>query len=270
MRHLLYIWLMLLSYAGMQAQTDSLDAARKRFYADSVVWADTVGHWDGEYYPGFSLDTVVLMPTLYFSQMSDWYKYNVLRRKVIKVYPLAKTMGDDLAKLDQRLQKMSPRQRRHYKRLVERYVREVFEPQLKNLTVTEGRVLTKLVYRQTGMSVYDFLKKYKSGMSAVWWQGLAKIYKIDLKMKYDPVHSKDDFWMEDILQRAFADDLLEKSNPKVEFDYYALYDKWMEKMPDYMRRRRASLGKRKLFSSLHRRDSIKKIRESRSRLSGNP
>ncbi len=269
MRRLLFI-LFIASGMLMQAQTDSLNAARERFYADSVIWADTVGQIDGEYYPGFSLDTVVLMPDLFFYNMTDLYKYNVLRRKVIKVYPLAKTMGDDLEKLDERLQRMTPRQRRHYKRLVERYVREVFEPQLKNLTVTEGRVLTKLVYRQTGMSVYDFLKKYKSGLSAVWWQSLAKIYKIDLKMKYDPVHSKDDFWMEDILQRAFADDILERSESKVDFDYYALYDKWMDKMPDYMRNRRKLLSNRKLFQYLHKIDSLKKSRQRRSRISGNP
>jgi len=181
--------------------------------------------------PVFYLNEVFLLPDLYFGHPRDAYKYAVLRKKVIKVYPFAKMAGEDLEKLNDRLSRMTPRQRKRYKKNVEYYIRKVIEPQLRELTVTEGRVLVRLVYRQTGMSVYDFLKEYKSGMSAFWWQRMAKLYKIDLKEIYDPVNRKDDFWMEDILIRAFQEGILEPSPPKVIVDYYALHDKWMDKMP---------------------------------------
>jgi len=244
------------------AQSDSLAASRERFFRDSVVWADSVYYMDDQYFPQFNLDTVVILPRLFFWHASDWYRYNVLRRKVLKVYPLAKIMGDDLEKLDRRLERMTPAEQRHYKKLVERYVREVFAPQLKNLTVTEGRVLTKLVYRQTGMSVYDFLKKYKSNLSARWWQSLAKMYKMDLKMTYDPAHSKDDFWMEDILQRAFADGDLERSASKVPVDYFALYEKWMDKMPRSLRKQAPLVPKEKILPYLQWRDSLARSKSS--------
>ncbi len=181
--------------------------------------------------PFYELGTVTILPRLYFGRAADWYRYNVLRRKVIKVYPFAKMAGDNLDKIDQRLQKMSPAKRRRYKKGIENYIRKVIEPQLKQLTVTEGRILVRLIYRQTGMSVYQFLKKYKSGLSAFWWQRIAKLYKIDLKEEYHPESDKIDFWMEDILQRAFNDGILEESPPKIHIDYLGLYNKWMEKAP---------------------------------------
>lgn len=244
----------------MEAQTDSLRAGRERFFRDSVMWADSVRLVDDQYVPQFNLDTVVILPELFFWKASDWYRYNVLRRKVLKVYPLARIMGEDLEELDRRLARMTPAQQRRYKRIIERYVRDVFVPQLKNLTVTEGRVLTRLVYRQTGMSVYDFLKKYKSGLSARWWQSMAKIYKIDLKSGYDPAHSRDDFWMEDILQRAFADGLLEKAPSKVPVDYFALYDKWMDRMPRRLRRPVRAMPKKNFLQYLQ------EVKQARRRL----
>jgi hypothetical protein len=206
----------------ISAQTDTLPAG---------LVSDTVEISGRDTIPVFYLDEVVLLPRLYFSKSADWYRYAVLRKKVKKVYPFAKMAGEDLEKFNARIARMTPRQRRHYRKVVERYIRKVIEPQLRELTASEGRVLVRLVYRQTGMSIYDLLKEYKSGLSAFWWQRMAKMYKIDLKEIYDPVNRKEDFWMEDILIRAFRDGLLEPSPPKVKVDYYGLYKKWMEKAP---------------------------------------
>ncbi|NPA43407.1 MAG: DUF4294 domain-containing protein [Chlorobi bacterium] len=221
LRSLRLLWIWTAAALALHAQSGGED----------IILSDTVEWHEGEKIPVFYLDEVVVLPSLYFSKAADWYRYVVLRRKVIKVYPFAKMAGEDLEKLNARLARMTPAQQRRYKKMVERYIRTVIEPKLKELTVTEGRILVRLVYRQTGMSVYDFLKEYKSGLSAFWWQRMAKLYKIDLKDIYDPVNRKEDFWMEDILIRAFQEGVLEPSPPKVVVDYYALFDKWMEKMP---------------------------------------
>ncbi len=250
--------------------TDSTFEARRQEVMKQWMASDSVEITPNDTIPVFSLDTVILLPDLYFSRMADYYKYRVLWRKTVKVYPLAKQMGEDLQKLDERLSRMTPAQRRHYKQIVERYVRRVIEPQLHELTVTEGRVLIKLVHRQTGMTVYEFLKKYKSGLSAVWWQSLAKIYKIDLKMRYEPAKSKDDFWMEDILQRAFSEGILDRTPSKVPVDYYKLFPRFMEKMPERYRHPERFTSKRKLFPSLRRMDSVQRARRQRPAASGNP
>ncbi len=209
------------------------------------IVSDTVHIEQNDTVPVIYLDDVVLLPHLYFSKNTTRYKYYVLRKKVLKVYPFAKMAGEDLEKLNRRLEKMTPKQRRKYKKIVERYVRNVIEPELRELTPSEGRVLVRLVYRQTGMSVYDFLKKYKSGLSAFWWQRMAKLYKIDLKEIYDPENRLEDFWMEDILVRAFQYGDLEPSPPKVIVDYFALFNKWMEKMPKNYRKRRNFIKNKK-------------------------
>ena len=259
-----------LPLAVWSQSADSTFEARRQEVMRQWMVSDSVEITPTDTIPVFSLDTIVLLPDLYFSRMSDYYKYRVLWRKTVKVYPLAKKMGEDLQKLDERLSRMTPAQRRHYKRIVERYVRKVIEPQLHELTVTEGRVLIKLVHRQTGMTVYEFLKKYKSGLSAVWWQSLAKIYKIDLKMRYEPAKSKDDFWMEDILQRAFSEGILDRTPSKVPVDYYKLFPRFMEKMPERYRHPERFAPKRKIFPSLRRIDSVQKARQRRAGTSANP
>ncbi len=193
-----------------------------------------------------TLGTIIVIPKLYFSKASDWYRYNVLRRKVLKVYPFAKMAGDNLKKIDERLEKLPPERRRYYRRGIENYIRKVIEPQLKELTVTEGRVLVRLIYRQTGMSIYQLLKKYKSGLSAFWWQRIAKLYDINLKEEYHPESRKEDFWIEDILRRAFTDEILEESPPAFEIKYLALYNKYMERIPKNYFKLRAKYFNRNL------------------------
>ncbi len=215
------IWL---AVAGIRAQTVSDTTATQ--VRDSLMINDSIAM-------EYELKPVVILPYLYFSRASEWYAYSVIRRKVLKVYPFAKLAGENLEKLDARLSTLKGRKKRMYKKGVERYIRNVIEPQLKQLTVTEGRILVKLIHRQTGMTVYDFLKKYKSGLSAFWWQRMAKLYKIDLKSRFEPGKIKEDFWIEDILQRAFKYEQLEEQPAKIEIDYLGLYKKWMEKRPPF-------------------------------------
>jgi len=129
-------------------------------------------------------------------------------------------------KLDERLAKMTRRQRKRYMRIVKRWIQKEFEPKLKNLTQTEGRILSKLFHRQTGQTVYDFLKKYKSGWTAFWYQNMAKLYHIDLKAKFDPVHHKEDYWIEYILQKAFLNEILEPQPNKLGYKFIDLQNKW--------------------------------------------
>ena len=55
------------------------------------------------------------------------------------------------------------RQRRKYTKQYQRYLEERFEPQLRKLTRSEGQILSKLIYRETGQPVYDIIKTYRNG-----------------------------------------------------------------------------------------------------------
>lgn len=69
---------------------------------------------------------------------------------------------------------------------VERDLKEEFEDELKNLTVTQGRILIKLINRETGVTSYDLIKEFKGGFSAFLWQGVAKLFGSNLKDDFDP------------------------------------------------------------------------------------
>jgi len=179
--------------------------------------------------PIFNLDSITILPKMRFRNYSDLKRYRWIRRKVYHVYPFAKLSGDNIQKLDERLSRMNNRQRKRYMRIVKRWIKKEFEPKLKNLTQTEGRILSKLFYRQTGQTVYEFLKKYKSNWTAFWYQNIAKLYNIDLKVKFDPINKKEDYWIEYILQKAFQEEILDPQPNKLRYKFLDLQNKWSEK-----------------------------------------
>ena len=82
-------------------------------------------------------------------------------------------------------------------------MQEKFEPELRKLTRSEGQILSKLIYRETGLPVYDIIKTYRNGFSARFWSMTAWWYDIDLKRPYDPESDAEDQLIENILIRKF-------------------------------------------------------------------
>ena len=102
---------------------------------------------------------------------------------------------------------------------------EEFTDQLKKLTRTEGRILIKLLHRQTGFVAYDLVKDYRSGWKAFWYNTTASVFKLSLKDTYDPMNNNEDFLIEDILQRAFVDGVLDPKPSKLNINYVDLSSK---------------------------------------------
>ena len=69
----------------------------------------------------------------------------------------------------------------------------------KNFLRSEGQILIRLVYRQTGITTYDLVKELRTGWKAFWYQTTASLFKLSLKDTYDPEHSLEDYLIEDIL-----------------------------------------------------------------------
>ena len=69
---------------------------------------------------------------------------------------------------------------------VQKELFDVFEKQMRSMTVSQGALLMKLIDREVGKSSYDIIKDYKNGMAAGFWQGVAKIFGTDLRKPYDP------------------------------------------------------------------------------------
>jgi seryl-tRNA(Sec) selenium transferase len=135
-----------------------------------------------------------------------------------------------LEKLTERLNKLdSKSKKRRYTRRIQKFIEEKFTEQLKKLTKTEGQILVKLMYRQTGITTFDLVKDLKSGWRAFWYNSTASLFNISLKEKYDPYSVKEDYLIEDILQRSFRDGKLDKQAPAIDLDYLDIVEAWISK-----------------------------------------
>lgn len=186
-------------------------------------------------------DTIVKMPIeleeVYISNRFDVKsaeerkKFLLLKRRVIKVYPYAKIAADRLTALNTGMKSLkSERDKKKYFKLVENYLTNEFEAQLKKLSRREGQVLVKLIDRQTGSSTFELIKELKSGWKAFWSNNTAKLFDINLKTKYNPYKVGEDFIIEGILMTAFRDGKLQRQSAKVELDYTEMAKIWLEKI----------------------------------------
>lgn len=173
------------------------------------------------------LHEVILLNRLKFGNKEERRRYLILRRKTIKVYPYAKLAAERLTSLTERLERLdSKRSQKKYAKIVQRYIEDEFSAELKKLTKTEGQILVKLIHRQTGKTTFTLIKELRSGWRAFWFQKTARLFNISLKEEFNPMEVEEDFLIEDILERAFQNQILSRQEPAMDFDFYDLADKW--------------------------------------------
>lgn len=126
-------------------------------------------------------------------------KYRIALRRVRKVYPLALYASKVVDSLDYLLLHTEKnRKKRKVARQTQKELKSEFKFLLKDLYISEGKVLTKLIYRETGMTVDEIISKYKNGFSASLYSGLASLFHQDLNMVYKP--NTEDFVIECVVQ----------------------------------------------------------------------
>ena len=156
-------------------------------------------------YNSIYLEGVTIFPKLKFNSYKDKLRYFTIKRKTLKVYPYAILASERLGKLNERLKLISSRSgKKKYTRLVEKYIEKELSAQLKKLTRTEGQILIKLVFRETGETVYDLVKKLRNSLRAFSYNSLAKLFDISIKTEYDPINNEEDAIIEDVLKRAYG------------------------------------------------------------------
>ena len=168
-----------------------------------IVEGDTLAN------PYVDLGEVTVLPNLKFDNYNEYLTYYRLRKRTIKVYPYAKIASERLTVLNERLLNIRrKRAKKRYIKRVERYLEGEFKDELKRLTRSEGRILVKLIHRETGQTTHGLIKKLRSGWRAFVYQTTAKLFDIDLKTTYNPTDIEEDAMIEGILLRAFADGTL--------------------------------------------------------------
>lgn len=190
----------LFSWTDIYGQYEQeIDPSKSQF---SVIDGDTIAR--------LLLDDILVLDNPIFSDPEARRRYYLLRRRVLKVYPYAKGMGERLDSLNLRLKEESRYWKR--KKMIRKYhknLKDRFEPELHKLTVSEGQILCKLVYRETEYTIFDIIKSYKNTLSAMLWRITASWWDISIRKEYLPNSNQEDALIEKILLRAFANNYLE-------------------------------------------------------------
>jgi len=159
---------------------------------------------DGDTIPWTILDEILFVPAPTLSDFQARRQYYLLMKKVKRVYPYVREAALRMDSINLELEGINGRwKRKKYTKDYQKFLEERFEPELRKLTRSEGQILSKLIYRETGTSVYDIIKTYRNGVSARIWSLTAWWYDIDLKKPYDPINNEEDKLIENILVRKF-------------------------------------------------------------------
>lgn len=143
--------------------------------------------YKGDTIPYGTLPTVTCYVPRVFKNKRDAAKWDRLKYNVKKVYPYAILAAAKLKEYDQLLAKIpNENDRKRYMKLAEEKLKDEFGAELKKLTISQGRILIKLIDRQTGKTTYDIVKDMRGSFSAFMWQSVATIFSSSLKDDYDP------------------------------------------------------------------------------------
>lgn len=136
---------------------------------------------------GDSILYITILDVNIFHRMRDLREYERMVRAVKKVYPLAMEAARRMENLDEELAMYEKRRdRKAYTRTIEDALKEEISPMLWKMTRYEGKILLKLIDRETHHTVFSIIKDFRSGFTAGFYQMLAQLFGNNLKLEYDP------------------------------------------------------------------------------------
>jgi hypothetical protein len=155
---------------------------------------------DGDTLPLINLNSYMVFPPYNNSTRKAASRYNKLIYNVKKVYPYAKLAGIKLNEYQKVLDTIQDEKaRKAYLKKAEDDLEAQFGDQIRDLTFSQGKVLIKLIYRETGNSSYEIVRELRGKFSAFIWQTMAKLFGYDLKAAYDPKNDPNDEAIERIV-----------------------------------------------------------------------
>jgi hypothetical protein len=130
---------------------------------------------------------VVIFPPVPLQSKREASRYNKLVYNIKKVYPYAKLAAKQLNSYKAILDTIpTEKARKLFLKKAEKELEHQFGDEIRDLTFSQGKILIKLIYRETGNSTFDIVKQLRGGFTAFIWQTMAKIFGYDLKSDYDP------------------------------------------------------------------------------------
>jgi hypothetical protein len=171
------------------------------------IKVDTAGRYhllqivdrDGERLPEIELEDVVVVGRRSLGERFQAWRYQRLVYNVKRVYPYSLMVRIRYMEVNRELELLpDDKKRKEYLKQLEKDLLNEFEDDMRRMTITQGRILIKLIDRETSNSSYDLIREYRSVITATFWQGIARIFGSNLKSKYDP--DGEDYLIERIIR----------------------------------------------------------------------
>jgi hypothetical protein len=184
---------------GISAQGTPTKQASKWGPNDTIVVQAIVV--DGEIFPYSEMEEVTISKLPYKEMIKQMQAYNRLRNAVFVTYPYARQAGAVINDVNAHLLTVTNKgDRKNYIKSREKELKKQFTEPLTNLSVYQGKVLMKLINRQTGNNCYELIKEYRGGLQARFYQTVAFFVGSSLKQPYDYTNDGTDRQIEAIVQ----------------------------------------------------------------------
>jgi hypothetical protein len=193
----LFTWLSISGNAQiLGAQAEKLSETPKPVgYKLSFIITET-----GDTLPVVNLTYVTISEERTFASKREARKWSRLKRDVAKVYPYSKLAGKKLKHYNELMQGKSEKEQKRLMEQAEEELKAEFEDDIRNMTLNQGRILIKLIDRETGNSSYNLVKDLRGTFQAFFWQSIARIFSTNLKESFNPHTNKEDKMIEDIIE----------------------------------------------------------------------
>ena len=143
---------------------------------------------DGVYLPTLVLRGVIVYPPMYFANAKQRVNYTRLTRDVKRTLPYAKIVAQTMMETYEYIQTLPTEKERirHLKRM-EKEVYKQYYPEMRKLTLNQGKILLKLIMRETGGSTsFDLIESFLGSFTAGFWNMVAGLFGTTLKTTWDP------------------------------------------------------------------------------------
>jgi len=142
---------------------------------------------NGDTLPIITLSEVTIEAKMTWKNKRAYRRYTKLMRNVKKVYPYARLAGLKLIEYENMIAQVdTEKEKKKLMKQAEQELKDEFGDELKDLTFSQGKILLKLVDRETGTTSYKVVQELRGKFSAFFWQSIARIFGYNLKVRYDP------------------------------------------------------------------------------------
>lgn len=198
------IFFLLSNFIFGQEINNSAEVKREFAELDSITVDDLYVH-----------DTVLLEDAkiLHVNLKTEMEKkyYIWLRKRVRDVWPYVKIAVDEYNSIQDTAQYFTNnRQKKKYIKQRQKELADQFEKQLRDLSLSRGQILIKLIHRETGKTAYEIIRELRGGVNAFIWNAAGGAYELDLKTEFDTHKVREDSYIEVILRKDFQSGRLER------------------------------------------------------------